>query len=336
MSRETLQALNTNTLIGFTDKRGEAWHYRAEKQGRESNHYKGAVPISAVRKRLFGWQGVEAPVSYTLPDGRTITDETRKVIARSDTGAALGVFRDSYVIHQYDEWLIRNVEAILDASLAVGSAGLLKGGAVAWVQVEMEDTISTPQGVEFRPFLTAATSMDGSLASTYQTGAQVVVCDNTLSAALGEVTSRIRVKHSKRSMGRIGDVREALNIVHGTADAFAAQVAALCEQAITDKQFADIVALYTAPSDPESKNGQTIQERRTDELGSLWANDERVSPWRGTAYGVLAAINTHTHHVATVRGASRAERNAERMVSGDVDKMDAGTMALIQQVLSAA
>lgn len=29
MSKETLQHLNTNTLIGFTDKRGHAWHYRA-------------------------------------------------------------------------------------------------------------------------------------------------------------------------------------------------------------------------------------------------------------------------------------------------------------------
>ena len=39
MSRETLQHLNTNTLIGNTAHRGTAWHYRAEEQGEESNHY---------------------------------------------------------------------------------------------------------------------------------------------------------------------------------------------------------------------------------------------------------------------------------------------------------
>ena len=27
MSQETSQWLNTRTLIGFTDKRGNAWHY---------------------------------------------------------------------------------------------------------------------------------------------------------------------------------------------------------------------------------------------------------------------------------------------------------------------
>ena len=34
MSRETLQHLNTNVLIGHTEQRGTAWHYRAEEQGR--------------------------------------------------------------------------------------------------------------------------------------------------------------------------------------------------------------------------------------------------------------------------------------------------------------
>jgi hypothetical protein len=49
MSKETLQHLNANTLIGFTDKRGHAWHYRAEEQGDEPNHYLGAIPLGDVR-----------------------------------------------------------------------------------------------------------------------------------------------------------------------------------------------------------------------------------------------------------------------------------------------
>ena len=48
MSRETLQHLNTNTLIGNTDARGTAWHYRAEDQGDESNHYPGPIPLADV------------------------------------------------------------------------------------------------------------------------------------------------------------------------------------------------------------------------------------------------------------------------------------------------
>jgi hypothetical protein len=56
MSRESITWLNTNTLIGFTEKRGHAWHWRAEEQGDASNHYPGAIPITDVQDRLFYWQ----------------------------------------------------------------------------------------------------------------------------------------------------------------------------------------------------------------------------------------------------------------------------------------
>lgn len=56
MSRETAKWLNTNTLIGFTGKRGHAWHYRSHLQSAEPNHYPGAVPVDDVRRRLFDWE----------------------------------------------------------------------------------------------------------------------------------------------------------------------------------------------------------------------------------------------------------------------------------------
>ena len=48
MSAETSTWLNTQTLIGFTDQRGHAWHYRADDQGDEPNHYPSAVPVADV------------------------------------------------------------------------------------------------------------------------------------------------------------------------------------------------------------------------------------------------------------------------------------------------
>ncbi len=56
MSHETASWLNTMTLIGFTERRGHAWHYRAERQGGEPNHYPDAIPVEDVRRRLFGWR----------------------------------------------------------------------------------------------------------------------------------------------------------------------------------------------------------------------------------------------------------------------------------------
>jgi phage/plasmid-like protein (TIGR03299 family) len=252
MSHETSVWLNTSTLIGFTDQRGHAWHYRAEDQGGEPSHYPGAVPVDAVERRLFGWSAQSRPRYVRLPaediDAADGIDEEgmpfrqakipdRQAITRGDTGAVLGIFADGYRIHQYPQWLLSTVATILDADLSIGSAGLLRGGAVAWVSVEVPDTITTPEGVQFRPNLLACTFHDGSLATTYQRVVTNVVCDNTMSAALKEGGPRLKVRHSRNSVGRLTEVRDALAIVHTVAEDFAAQVAELTATTVTDRQW---------------------------------------------------------------------------------------------------
>lgn len=332
MSSETLQHLNTNTLIGFTDKRGNAWHYRQEEQGAESNHYVGAIPVEDVERRLFDWEGMSSPVQYTLPNGQGRTADDRQVIFRSDTGDALGVFKSGYQIHQYKPWLIGNVETIADSDLEIASAGLLKNGAQAWVQFELPETLVAAEGVQFRPFLGAATSMDGSLASTYFAGAQLVVCDNTLAAGLNGAAGKVRVKHSVRSLSRINDVRDALGIVYQVADQFQEEVDALTATVVTDAEWSAFVEAHTALGPNPTVRSVGMAERKAEELNGLWNADPRVSPWKGTAFGVLQAVNTHAHHFQTVRGASRVDRNMERAITGGVEKLDRSTLDLLATV----
>ena len=340
MSKETLAWLNQNTLSGYTDKRGQAWHYRASDQGTESNHYSGAIPVEDVRRRLFNWEPVRADVTATAltDDGvMTITDPTRVAIVRPDTQTVLGVFRDGYKIHGYNEWLINTVSTILDADLAIGSAGLLKGGAVAWVMVEMEDTISTPEGVTYRPFLTAATSLDGSVATTYVAGNQVTSCDNTLQVALRERDAlKIKIRHSKNSLNRIGDVREALGVLHTEADDFAATVKALCETTVTDAQWNAFLDAHLGERPRADVKGSVAKwEHQRGEYNQMYKHDDRASQWQGTAYGVLSADNTIRHHVKATRGDTiRFERNAMSMINGVTRKADNDALMTLERVLT--
>lgn len=358
MSRETLTVLNTETLIGFTDRRGHAWHYRAGEQGEESNHYAGAVPVADVTRRLFNWDALSVPVAHAVPlsddfagamtagaitpDGldaagkpfQWVTTPGEQAIIRSDTGHKMGNFKAGYVIHSYNRWLLDSVATLLDDDLSIGSAGLLKGGALAWVSVEVPDTIRTPEGVEFRPNLLAGASHDGSLATTYQRVVTNVVCDNTMSAALGERGQRIKVKHSRHSLPRLGEARQALALVHSIADDFAAEVAELCRTQVTPRQWAAFLDAH-APMPTTPGRARTSAEHKRDTLARLWNHDARVSPWRGTAYGVVQAVNTHVHHEQTVRGATRVERNMTRAVTGAVDQLDRDTLTALQVVLAA-
>lgn len=338
MSKETYETLNTLQLVGFTDKRGHAWHYREDCQGDEPNHYPGAIPVADVKRRLFHWQAISAPVtaSWVDSDGnaQTIVDSTRQAIVRPDTNTILGIFKEGYEIHQFDEWLMHNVETLLDNDLQIGSAGLLEDGAVAYVQIEMPENVVTPEGETLRPFLLATTSHNGKLATTYKPVIQRVVCDNTLECGLGEDAKAVKVKHSKYSKLRIADARDVLRIIHDTTDEISAEIKRLCETEVSGKLFIKFLDNFVPIPEVDGRP-KTMAERKRDDLLSLYIDDDRVSPWKGTAWGVLQMVNTYTQHGTTLhKGTRRDERNIFATATGKIWEADRNAADLLNGMLA--
>ena len=357
MSKETMEWLNAKTLIGFTKKRGNAWHYRADWQSAEPNHYPGPVPVKDVRRRLFNWDPeswevyarkpgpmrLDTAGLLTQPDNEAMIScilgalglrhqENRQAITRSDNEHVMGIFTDDYVPHPYDEWLLTTVANILDDDLHIGSAGLLRGGAVAWVSVEMEDNVMLPEGVEFRPFLLATTSFDGSLSTTFGRKVSNVVCDNTHGIAMRERGQQIKIRHSRNSKLKLTEARQALNVIHEITDDFAAEVTRLCGIDVSDAAWNAFLGAHVPMPDEEGRK-RASAERKRDAMTRLYDHDRRVAPWRGTGWGVLQAVNTYTHHEAIIRGAERAERNMLNAVTGRTDDLDQQTLGTLAGVL---
>lgn len=337
MSEESARWLNTMTLIGFKEKRGTAWHYRAAYQGDEPNHYDGPIPVEDVLRRLFNFTVDPEPIFRLNKETGTFdTIEGRKAMVTSDTGETLGLFKAGYQGHQYQEWLIDHVNQILGEGLGIASAGLLKNRAQAWVQVEAPENVQTKEGVIFRPFVLATTSFDGSLATTYKNGVTLTVCDNTLRASLSEEGSVYKVKHSKYGTFSLHDASQALGLIEQSADAFSAQVTDLCDWTVTDAQFDEFMSkLVPIPEAKEnvSTRGRTMAITKNDVMRDLYENDDRVAPWNGTAFGVLQAVNTYNQHEAAIRGdAGRAMRNMENVVSGKLGTADLDAITKLREV----
>jgi phage/plasmid-like protein (TIGR03299 family) len=333
VSKETSRWLNTNVLIGFTEKRGHAWHYRAADQGTEPNHYPGPIPVADVKRRLFHWTAEPARVLIEDRFGVRPAEKHLGVTA-SDNGDILGIHTDEYEIHQFSDWLLGNVSVILDDGLAIGSAGLLRARKQAWVSIEMPDNITTPEGVEFRPNLLACSSHDASLKTRYKRVVTNVVCDNTMAAGLREDGQEHAIIHKRNSNLQLLTARAALQIVHTIADDFAAEVRKLCQATVTDRTWTAFLDAHT-PIPDESGRKRTNAANTRSALTRLWTSDSRVSPWKNTAWGVVQAVNTHTHHEAVIRGATRAERNMTRVIKGDLAKLDRATTATLHKVLAA-
>lgn len=354
MSKETTQWLNTNTLIGMTDERGTAWHWRAEEQGAESNHYAGAIPVGDVERRLFHWDAIKVPVQAVIPadfetmtglneDGepvRTLTIPNQMAVMHPLTGKVFKIFSDGYTIHQYREWLIGSVSNLLGDSLVITSAGLLRSGGQAWVEVSIPETLHDDRtGFDYRPNLLAATSLDGTMSTTYGRTITATVCDNTMSAALGEMgAQKVKIRHSKYSGLRIGEAREAMSLVHETADQFEESLRELSSTTVTDAQFFRFLDEWAPRVDKkgDALEGAALTKATTkrDELVDMYRHDMRCAPWAGTKFGVVQSVNTWTQHKGLVRGASRTERNQEAAVKGEFDKIDGATLATIEKVLA--
>lgn len=372
MSQETLETLNTLTLIGFTEQRkglpwfradGKAWHYSEAKQGDEDNHYPGAIPPDEVVRRLFNFEVIEAKAAFLIPctpeemaegvmdymgeDGlayRVVLSQAgRKGMLRDDTEYDLGVFKGGYQGHAYKEWLLDITSNIIDDSdfgLGIGSAGLLREGAQAWVSIELPDTMKVAGEVEFRSQLTGWTSFDGSLSTGWGRHVQIIVCDNTREIAHGEAARSgqiYKVKHSKNSKLRLKDAREALNVVHTMNDEFAKQVEALVNTKVSEKQFFQVLDAVVPQVKMERGKDkkitlQPLREKKREEIIHLYRADPRTEP-HGTGWAVAQAFNTWNHHVSKTKGDKPIwERNKERAIAGETAKADFEVLTALSEV----
>lgn len=327
MSAESREWLSNNTLIGYTEKRGNAWHYR---EG-DDNHFEGPVPRERV-EQLLDFPLIEARAGAILDDGSIVESSKHKSIVRGDTGEVFHFPSPQFRIHQPIEWTVRAVDAILDDGANIGSAISLRGGALVAVQAELDETRQSAEGVEFRPFLNAATANDGTMSTRYFRGCQAVVCDNTFAIALREANEQVRVSHRAGSLSQIGSVRHALRLeIERTADAFDAEVRQLTAQYVSDDMWRAFTNAYTGIEKVKDGRAKTNAERKVGQLQRLWVYDPRVAPWRNSAFGVLAAVNTATHHLFG-SNEGRAERNLLRAATGKWENVDRDTLAMLAAV----
>lgn len=346
MSNETMEWLASNTAVGNVATEGNFWWGFDQYLKPGFNHFDGFVPDERV-KEILGFPVHESHVYVDTPLGLMPIDG-KKAIIHGDTGHTFGIFSgepngtDGYQVHPYTETLMENTRNLLGEGIGITSVGLLKKGGVAYLQVSLSEDMFLPEfGEAYRPRLLVATSLDGSLASTWKPVITRTACDNTMSIALKESGNVYKIKHSRYSKFKIEGAADALRLISQAGETYTDQIRALTQVDVSDKAWSAFLDAHSPVADAktgEAKTGKALTMSVTlrEALTQLWNNDNRVSPWKGTAWGVLQAVNTYTHHVGIVRGMSRPERNIQRTVMGGIDEIDNATLATLDRVLANA
>lgn len=349
-----LAMYNRQTLIGCTEQRGDAWHRRDYLQGDESNHYPGLIPLADVQRRLFHWSPRTVTVAYLVPvaegegggtnvigeDGQLYrvveTSANRVGVLRDDNDADLGVFKAGVKHPPYQITLIREAERLTGTTLGISSAGLLGRGERAWVEFSMPETLHDPlSGLDYRPNLVKADSMDGSTSAVTYLSCWATICGNTLTWNMAEAAERGRVfrrKHTSGFTGDLSDERAALGILERIDSGFTDGVRSLIEQPVTPAQRIEVMDIIVPLPDKDGR-GRTVREQRRDQLMAL-DSDPMVSQWIGTAFGEVQRYNTFDQWYAPMTGADRFERNVWRDISGKRAAADQQVVRALADVLS--
>lgn len=288
--------------------------------------------ISTVEELLTlsgtNWSVREAPVTYMgqLDGGEAVMkDAPNRVLYRSDTGSHLHTCSETYQVHQHREV----AQAGIDALTVAGDMGIdfwaesgfgLSGGkrVVYCFRVGEQMDIG---GDEFRPYVFMTTSHDESWATTWKYAAYRLECENMTRAALADKSMLgYKIKHTSGSGdGRWkADIIQGLKLISPAMAAFNESVSKLIDTTITAGQFDRLIA-HNFPvkpaTDADVKVGRTSPNvRRQAEVRSLYENDRRVGPFKGTAWGYLQAVNTWELHVRG-EGTGRSERNMNNFLS---------------------
>ena len=252
-------------------------HMIDETTGRAAMAYTGATPWHGLGQALtpgasietwtreagLGYTVLESPVQYSTPASSELQRwPDRKVLHRSDTGAPLAVVSDGYRVVQPGEIMDFFRQLVEIGGFQLETAGALSDGRRVWALASVAEAAPVVSRDLVKPYLLLGTSYDGTMATVAKFTAIRVVCNNTITAAvggysngrvvageaetdLGYLKSAVRVLHSERFNAE--SVRLQLGIVANAWESFLVQSRQLAEQPIAAEAADSFVAELLQP-----------------------------------------------------------------------------------------
>jgi len=196
----------------------------------------------------LAWEVAETEVLFR---DQTLVREfpDTKILLRSDTRAPLSVVSKWYNTVQPGEVLGFFDELVRAGGFELETAGALRGGKRIWALARVGEEAKVVDGDMIKPYLLLATSYDASMATTAQFTSVRVVCNNTLSAAIGNGEQKVKIPHLSKFDAKA--VRGQLQIAVSGWDEFLLQTRRMAATPL-DAQAADSYLLDVFKCDVET------------------------------------------------------------------------------------
>lgn len=157
---------------------------------------------------------LKLPNIHYLPNGEELISNDSFFTVRTDTNKVLGSrLGADYEVLQNIECFDLVDEILQSGRAKIETAGSLNGGRKAFICLRVSQDIRLDSSDVVKQFVLLATSHDGSMSITAMPTNIRVVCNNTLSAALGSRVGQIKIRHSQRSGERLAEAARVLKLI---------------------------------------------------------------------------------------------------------------------------
>lgn len=314
-------------------------HMIDETTGRAAIAYTGTTPWHGLGQQLTPGATIEqwteqAGLKYTVLES-SVRYETpaatelqvwpeRKVLSRSDTGAPLAVVSNGYNVVQPAEIMNFFGELAKIGGFELETAGALSAGKRIWALAKIGDGAPIVDNDLVKPYLLLGTSYDGTMATVAKFTAIRVVCNNTITAAVGGYSngrvihgeseidkgylkSAVRVLHSEKFNAE--SVRLQLGIVANSFESFLVQSRQFAGVPMSEIQADDFLAELLKPYCRAEKKEirETKAFVRIMELFKGRAIGSDIPGVAGTRWGMLNAVTELVDHERGRSNNSRIE-----------------------------
>ncbi|MFA6151993.1 MAG: DUF932 domain-containing protein [Chitinophagaceae bacterium] len=242
---------------------------------------------------------------------------------RTDNNEVLGVVGKDYEIVQNRDAFSFFDSIVGGDGIFYETAGALGKGERIFITAKLPDYIKVGNDDLIEKYLFLTTSHDGSGSITAAFTPIRIVCANTLSAAMGNKSNTIRIRHTANAKQRL----EQAHKVMGISNVLSVQLESIFNHwskvRITDTE---VKKLIQAALIPNKEALQKIQDGRNDELSSAFTNmvDNAFEYAMGnptqlmdtTAGTVFGAYNAITGYFQNVRNYKDDEAKVKSLLMG--------------------
>ena len=298
--------INFNQQTGkhsFFSVKEKAWHGL----GQIVSDY----PTSAEAIKFAGldYQVVKLPNSHQLPNGEMKVSGTSFFTCRADNNVILG---DKLGL-EYE--VVQNKDAFTFFDSIVGgkdgilyeTAGALGRGERIFITAKLPDYIRVGYDDLIEKYLFLTTSHDGSGSITAAFTPVRIVCNNTLNAALTNMTNCIKIRHTQSAPDKLKQAHQVMGIANSLSDELSGIFNQWARVRITDKAVLKLVQQAMAPCKEVLQNVLTgVEDEHSTYFNNVCqdicnyafaSHTQQTSTTKGSLFGAYNAITGYFQNV---------------------------------------